>query len=117
MKSWTAATGFPLPGAPAAGAPAAGTPAAGKQPAGKTPAGAPLMPATMSARQMETVLTDLAARRAQVQALVAQLQAFDDQLGSLEGNLRPLLEWTRTWAGMESAMGDFWRPLSGGAGT
>jgi hypothetical protein len=77
--------------------------------------GLPTMPATMSARQMEAVLEDLAARRAQVQALKTQLEGFDDQLGTLEANLRPLLEWTRTWANVESTIGEFWRPLSGGS--
>jgi hypothetical protein len=83
---------------------------------GGTPSlpGPPTMPATMSARQMETILEDLAARRAQVQALKTQLEGFDDQLGSLEANLRPLLEWTRTWATVETAVGEFWRPLSPG---
>jgi outer membrane protein TolC len=76
--------------------------------------GLPTMPATMSVRQMEALLEDLAARRAQVQALKTQLEAFDDQLGSLEANLRPLLEWTRTWANVEGSIADFWRPLSGG---
>jgi hypothetical protein len=77
--------------------------------------GLPTMPATMSARQMEAILEDLAARRAQVQALKTQLEGFDDQLGTLEANLRPLLEWTRTWANVESTIGEFWRPLSGGS--
>jgi hypothetical protein len=101
MAGWTAA---------ATGA-AAGTGAGAKPP---IPA-LPTMPATMSARQMESLLNDLAARRAQVQALTSQLQIFDEQLASLEANLRPMLEWTRTWANVESAIGDFWRPLSGGS--
>jgi hypothetical protein len=75
----------------------------------------PTMPATMSARQTEALLEDLAARRAQVQALKTQLEAFDDQLGSLEANLRPLLEWTRTWAKMERTLTERWPPLSGGS--
>jgi hypothetical protein len=77
--------------------------------------GPPTMPATMSVRQMEALLEDLAARRAQVQALKTQLEGFDDQLGTLESNLRPLLEWTRTWANVEGTMSEFWRPLSGGS--
>ena len=95
MAGWTSAAGS----------------AAGATPSGP---GLPTMPATMSARQMEALLEDLAARRAQVQALKTQLEGFDDQLGSLEANLRPLLEWTRTWASVESSIADFWRPLSGG---
>jgi hypothetical protein len=67
-------------------------------------------PATASARQVEAVLDDLAARRAQVRALQEQLTGFDEQLGTLEASLRPLLEWTRTWAELERALGGFWSP-------
>jgi hypothetical protein len=102
MASWTAAAGGSVPGLPKGTPPGAGFVL-------------PTMPATMTARQMEAVLDDLAARRAQVQALSAQLQAFDEQLGTLETNLRPFLEWTRTWASVEGAMADFWRPLTGGS--
>jgi hypothetical protein len=104
MAGWTAAAGA------GAGSGGAGTPSPPGMPAFPAP-----MPATMSARQLEALLEDLAARRAQVQALKTQLEGFDDQLGSLEANLRPLLEWTRTWANVESTVGEFWRPLSGGA--
>lgn len=101
MAGWTKAAGSAVSGT----APTPGLP---------TVPGLPTMPATMSVRQMEALLEDLAARRAQVQALKTQLEAFDDQLGSLEANLRPLLEWTRTWANVEGSIADFWRPLSGG---
>ena len=67
-------------------------------------------PATASARQVEAVLDDLVARRAQVRALQAQLAGFDEQLGALEASLRPLLEWTRTWSELERALGGFWSP-------
>src|SRR4029078_7367828 len=67
-------------------------------------------PATMSARQLQAVVDDIAARRSQVQALVASLTAFDEQLGTLENSLRPLLQWLRTWSDMESAVTDFWTP-------
>jgi hypothetical protein len=76
----------------------------------------PRMPATMSAEQMETFLQDLAARRAQVQALVTQLERFDEQLGTLEAGVRPFVEWTRTWADLEKKMTEFWRPPSGSSG-
>lgn len=65
--------------------------------------GLPLPPATLSARQLQAVLDDLAARRAQVQALRAQLQVFDEQLGALEVSLAPMLAWTRAWADLETA--------------
>ena len=73
-------------------------------------------PATAWARQVQAVLDDLGARRAQVRALQAQLAGFDEQLGGLEASLRPLLEWTRTWAELERALGDFWSPPRGGKG-
>jgi hypothetical protein len=76
----------------------------------------PQMPATLSAEKMEAFLEDLAARRAQVQALVTQLQAFDEQLGTLESGLRPFVEWTRTWADLEKTMTEFLRPPSGASG-
>lgn len=79
--------------------------------------GLPTMPATMSAQQLDTFLTDLAARRAQVQALVTQLQGFDEQLGTLEASVRPFVEWTRTWADLEKSMVAMWRPPSGPSGT
>lgn len=68
--------------------------------------GIPLPPATMSARHLHAVLDDLAARRGQVQALRAQLQGFDEQLGALEASLTPLLARTRTWADLEAAVTD-----------
>jgi hypothetical protein len=77
-------------------------------PAGHRPAGLPTPPATISAQQLQAILDDVAARRAQVKALQTQLGAFDEQLGSLEANLAPLLEWASAWAGVESAMTDFW---------
>ena len=76
----------------------------------------PAMPATMSAKQLETFLDDLAARRAQVQSLITQLEGFDEQLGTLEASVRPFVEWTRTWADLEKTMGEFWRPTSSGSG-
>lgn len=95
-----------------AGWTAAGTAAAG------TPSLPPLpkMPATMTADQVQALLDDLAARRAQVQALRTQLEAFDEQLGTLEATVRPFLEWTRTWADLEKTMSEFWRPPSGASG-
>jgi hypothetical protein len=98
MAGWTAAAGTATAGTPSLPA-------------------MPPMPATMSAEQLETFLEDLAARRGQVQALVTQLQLFDEQLGTLEASVRPFVEWTRTWADLEKTMTQFWRPPSGTAGS
>jgi hypothetical protein len=97
-----------------AGWTAASTSAAGVMAGGPAPAVPvlPPLPATLSAQKMDAFLEDLAARRAQVQALVTQLQAFDEQLGTLESGLRPFVEWTRTWADLEKTMTEFWRPPS-----
>ena len=73
-------------------------------------AGIPATPATMSARQLQAVVDDIAARRSQVQALVASLTLFDEQLGTLETSLKPLLQWLRTWSDLEGAVADFWTP-------
>ena len=73
-------------------------------------AGIPPMPATMSARQLQAVVDDIAARRSQVQALIASLTVFDEQLGTLETSLGPLLQWLRTWSDLEGAVADFWTP-------
>jgi hypothetical protein len=72
--------------------------------------GLPATPVTMSARQLQAIVDDIAARRSQVKALVAQLELFDEQLGTLEASLQPLLQWLRTWADLEGAVADFWTP-------
>jgi hypothetical protein len=69
----------------------------------------PVFPATVSAEQVQRLLDDLSARRAQVQALRDQLTSFDEQLGVLEAGLRPVVEWTRSWAALEKSVADFWR--------
>lgn len=97
-------TGWPgLPGMPGMPKPsAAAVPGAA--------ASMPLPPATASAHQLQSVLADLGARRAQVQALCTQLTAFDEQLAALEASLRPLHEWAKTWADVEGAAISMWRP-------
>jgi hypothetical protein len=120
--------GWPLPGASGSGE-AAGAPAAGGGTSGAPPRsagarlpglpaipgippipGLPATPATMSARQLQAVVDDITARRSQTQALITNLTTFDEQLGTLETSLRPLLQWLRTWSEMESAVTDFWTP-------
>jgi hypothetical protein len=121
--------GWPVPGiTPAAGTGSGGTggAAGGAKAAsggsGSSPAGLPAIPgmppmpglsatpATMSARQLQAVVDDIAARRSQVQALVTQLNTFDEQLAALETSLKPLLQWLRTWSELEGAVTDFWAP-------
>jgi len=112
-----AATGAERTGGGASGAGGSGP--TGGRPAGAVPGlpaipgmppmpGLPATPATMSARQLQAVVDDIAARRAQVQALVAQLEVFDEQLGTLETSLGPILQWLRTWSDLEGAVTDFW---------
>jgi hypothetical protein len=98
MAGWTAA---------ATGATGGGGGAAA---GGPRPPALPAFPATLSAQQLQAVLDDLAARRAQVQALSTQLAAFDEQLASLEATLSPVVDWVRTWADLEKSVGEFWRP-------
>jgi hypothetical protein len=93
---------------PAAGRPAAAVPGLPAIPGMPPMPGLPATPATMSARQLQAVVDDIAARRQQVQALVAQLQVFDEQLGTLETSLAPILQWLRTWSDLEGAVTDFW---------
>ena len=62
-------------------------------------AGAVLQPVA----QLEAMVRDIAARREQVQALVAQLNAFDEQLATFERTLVPMLEWSRSWARLAAA--------------
>jgi hypothetical protein len=93
---------------PAPGRPAAAVPGLPAIPGMPPMPGLPATPATMSARQLQAVVDDIAARRAQVQALVAQLEVFDEQLGTLETSLGPILQWLRTWSDLEGAVTDFW---------
>jgi hypothetical protein len=101
----------------AAPAPAGGTSSGGQRRPATPPASAlsafPASPARLSAQQLQAVVDDIAARRSQVQALQGQLATFDEQLASLESNLRPILEWLRTWTDIEGAVTDFWKPRGG----
>lgn len=105
MASWTAASTS-----------AAGAMAGGAAPSVPTLPTLPPMPATLSTQKLEAFLEELAARRAQVQALVTQLQSFDEQLGTLESGMKPFVDWTRTWADLEKTMTDFWSAPPGAAG-
>jgi hypothetical protein len=112
----TSGTSGTAAGAPAndgdtgAGAPRAGIAGLPAIPGMPPMPGLSATPATMSARQLQAVVDDIAARRSQVQTLIANLNTFDEQLGALETSLRPLLQWLRTWSEMENAVTDFWTP-------
>ncbi len=58
-------------------------------------------PGALSAAQLKTLSTSIAAQRRSVEALKAQLVAFDEQLVVLERILEPLVEWSKTWADIE----------------
>jgi hypothetical protein len=70
----------------------------------------PVLPATLSAHQLQALLDDLAARREQITTLREQLGTFDDQLAGLQTALTPLLEWARIWSGVERGVTDPWQP-------
>src|SRR5271166_824365 len=59
------------------------------------------LPGALSAAQLHSVASGVAAQRSSIAALQAQLSAFDEQLAVLEGLLGPLAEWSRTWADFE----------------
>ena len=112
LAGWPVTSASTQPGAPAAAQPDPERPSPGLPAIPGMPPipGMPGTPAGMSARQLQAIVDDIAARRSQVRALVAQLNAFDEQLGTLEASLRPLLPWLRTWADLEGAVTDFWTP-------
>lgn len=71
------------------------------------------LPGAMSAAQLSTVASTVAAQRRSIEALTAQLSAFDDQLAVLERLIGPLTEWSKTWAELEDRL----MTLGRGSGT
>lgn len=67
------------------------------------PAGLPL-PGALSAAQLTSITSSIAAQRRSIQALQAQLSAFDEQLAVLERILGPLTAWSGTWADLEKRL-------------
>jgi hypothetical protein len=61
-------------------------------------------PGALSAAQVKTITTSVAAQRRSIEALTAQLAAFDEQLVVLERILEPLVEWSKTWADIEERL-------------
>ena len=62
------------------------------------------LPGALSAAQLESIASGVTAQRRSIQALQAQLTAFDEQLAVLEGILGPLAQWSRTWAKFEGLL-------------
>ena len=79
-----------------------------------TVAGMPL-PGALSAKELKSISSSVAAQRSSIQSLQAQLKAFDEQLEVLEGILGPLAEWSSRWADLEGLMVRMGRPPAGQA--
>lgn len=62
------------------------------------------MPGALSAAQLNSIATSVAAQRRSIEALKTQLTAFEQQLTVLEQILGPLVEWSRTWAELEERL-------------
>src|SRR3974390_125355 len=73
------------------------------------PGGFPL-PGALSAAQLTSIASSVAAQRRSIEALKAQLSSFDEQLPVLEQILPPLAEWSSTWAELEQRLLTMRRP-------
>ncbi|MGY1637411.1 hypothetical protein ACI78V_12245 [Geodermatophilus sp. SYSU D00742] len=69
----------------------------------------PSPPGAMSAAQLQAIDKAVRGQRQQIQAMTAQLQAFDEQLAVFERILEPLVEWSSTWARLEESVADLVR--------
>jgi hypothetical protein len=69
----------------------------------------PSPPGAMSAAQLQAIDKAVRGQRQQIQAMTAQLQAFDEQLAVFERILDPLVEWSSTWARLEESVADLVR--------
>ncbi len=68
------------------------------------------MPGALSAKELQSIATNVKAQRQSIQALQAQLTGFEQQLEVLEGILGPLAEWSSRWAELEGLMLNMGRP-------
>jgi hypothetical protein len=59
------------------------------------------LPGAMSAAQLTSIHDTIAAQRRSIEALQAQLSAFDEQLAIMEQMLGPFIEWSKSWADFE----------------
>jgi hypothetical protein len=62
------------------------------------------LPGALSAAQVTSIADSVAAQRRSIEALKAQLSAFDEQLAVLEQILGPFAEWSRSWADLEKQL-------------
>jgi hypothetical protein len=69
----------------------------------------PSPPGAMSAAQLQAIDKAVRGQRQQIQAMTAQLQAFDEQLAVFERILEPIVEWSATWARLEESVADLVR--------
>ena len=75
-----------------------------------------LLPGALSAAQVTSITDSVAAQRRSIEALKAQLSAFDEQLAVLEQILGPFAEWSRSWADLEKQLVNMRRrPEAGGS--
>lgn len=91
--------------------------AAGAVPGGFSLPRLPSPPGAMSAAQLRAIDQAVRGQRQLIAGMVAQLQAFDEQLAVFERLLEPLVEWSATWARLEGAVADLVRPPAPGPGT
>ena len=88
--------------------------AAGAVPGGFSLPRLPSPPGAMSAAQLRAIDGAVRGQRRQIQGMVAQLQAFDEQLAVFERLLEPLVEWSGTWARLEESVSEFVRGSGAG---
>jgi hypothetical protein len=78
-------------------------------PSGFTLPTLPSPPGAMSAAQLKAIAQAVKGQRAQTEALITNLQAFDQQMAVFERILEPLVEWSSTWARLEEGVSGLMR--------
>ncbi|MGY1744364.1 hypothetical protein [Blastococcus sp. SYSU D00695] len=89
--------------------------AAGAVPGGFSLPRLPSPPGAMSAAQLRAIDQAVRGQRQLITGMVAQLQAFDEQLAVFERLLEPLVEWSGTWARLEESVAELVRGPSAAA--
>jgi ABC-type transporter Mla subunit MlaD len=62
--------------------------------------------------EFDVLVEEIRAQRLTVQALQAELSAFDHQLDVLEKSLAPLESWAHQWAQLRQSLGEAFHPAS-----